>query len=329
MITAINTDNLLKRFPSIEPFNTGMLQVDDIHVIYYEQSGNPDGEPIIFLHGGPGANTKPKHREWFNPNHYRIILLDQRGCGQSVPFGETKNNTTNLLVSDIEKLREKLNLGKVHIFGGSWGSTLSLYYAIKHPEQVLSLIISGIFTMSKKEIDWFTNGVKAFFPKTWETMINHLDAGERKNIIKSYYNRINGGDEDIALAAGNTWRTYEGETCSILTFPEKDGSAQEEEEESEEESFLKSKIMIHYLENNMFSPDDYILQNANKIKHIPTTIIQGECDVVCPIETAYELHKSLPDAEFITIPNAGHSSSDPLTTHELIKATNKLINNRK
>ncbi len=322
MMQTNKNQNLLTRFPPIEPFNTGMLQVDDVHVLYYEQSGNPDGEPVVFLHGGPGEGSQPKHREYFNPNHYRIITFDQRGCGQSVPFGELKNNTTQHLVDDIEKLRSKLGLEKIHVFGGSWGSALALCYAIKHPEQVASLTMSGIFLMTKKELAWDTNGKRALFPEAWEKMANYLTTEEQKDIAQSYYDRINNSDDNMSIPAAKMWRTYGAETFNIITSP--NGELEKEEEESQIAQ-MKALMPLYYHVNHMFVPDDYILNNKDKIKHIPTTIIHGECDVICLIETAYDLHKALPNSKFITIPNAGHSSSEPLTTHELIKATNKLI----
>ncbi len=317
-----NNQNLTTRFPPIEPFNTGMLQVDDIHVLYYEQSGNPDGEPIIYLHGGPSEGSQPKHREYFNQNHFRIITFDQRASGQSVPFGEIKNNTTENLIDDIEKLREKLGLEKIHLFGGSWGSSLALCYAIKYPEHVASLTVWGIFLMSKKELSWDTNGKRAIFPEAWEKMANYLTAEEQKDITQSYYNRINNSDKTIAIPAAKMWRTYGAETFNIITSPE---GELEKEEEEEQLAHMKAHMQLHYHVNNMFMPDNYILNNINKIQNIPTTIIHGKCDVICLIENAYDLHKALPNSKFITIPNAGHSSSEPLTTHELIKATNKLI----
>lgn len=307
-------------FDPIEAFDKGRLQVDDIHSVYYEQSGNPNGVPVVFLHGGPGGGTSPKHRQFFDPAHYRIVLFDQRGAGLSTPLAETRNNTTALLVQDMETLRQKLGIDTWHVFGGSWGSTLALSYAIAHPERVKSLTLRGIFLMTQREIDWFLYGVRAIFPEAWEGLVASLDTQERKDILGHYQKLFSHPDAAVRLAAARTWSSFESACCALIPAPQ---GLETESEENDRHALAIATIEAHYFANCRFTPDNYIIDNIEKIRSIPAVIVHGRYDVVCPIETAYDLHKAWPQAEFIVVPDAGHASSEPGILSALVAATEK------
>ncbi len=294
---------------------TGHLKVDDIHDIYWEQSGNPQGAPVVFLHGGPGGGTAPKHRQFFDPLYYKIILFDQRGAGLSTPKGEIANNTTELLVSDMEKLRRHLGIDKWHIFGGSWGSTLGLCYAIAHPDRCLSLALRGIFMMQHKELVWFLEQPRYMYPELWGKFTGFLKPEERSDIIGSYYKYLTHPDKAVQLRAAEHWSGFEGNLCTLLPLPPR------LEPEDPEFSRAISRIEAHYFLNNRFNPDDYILKSTPAIRHIPTTIIHGRYDMVCPLSSAYDLHKALPQSRLIIVPDAGHAASEPGITSALIEAT--------
>jgi proline iminopeptidase len=311
------TETHLTLYPPIEPFDTGFLQVDDIHTLYYEQSGNPDGVPVVFLHGGPGGGSSPKSRQFFDPAHYRIVVFDQRGCGQSRPLAETRNNTTELLVADIESLREKLGIAKWHVFGGSWGSTLSLTYAIAHPGRVLSLTLRGIFMMTERELDWFLYGVRAVYPDAWEKFVAEVPADRRGDLLEYYSTLFAHPDPSVRLKAAETWSTFEVSCCAL--FPRQ----LLPEENDPNHALSIAVIEAHYFRNNRFEPDDFILRNVPRIRHIPAVIVHGRYDAVCPVETAWQLHRAWPEAELTIVPDAGHASSEPGITHALIAATNK------
>lgn len=302
-------------YPPIAALESGFLKVDDTHEIYWEYSGNPKGVPILFVHGGPGGGTAPKHRQFFDPKHYKIIMFDQRGCGKSKPFGELKNNTTQHLVDDIEKLREFLKIEKWHVFGGSWGSTLSLTYAIQHPERCMSLIVRGIFLMRQREIDFFMNGMKNFFPKEHKQFADFIPEEERHDLLGAYYKRLNCGDKETELAAGVKWSAYES-SCSFL-IPRAPV-------ESPEADLAIARLEAHYFLYNKFNPESYILDNIDKIRRIPGMILQGRYDVVCPPISAYDLHEKWPEADFNIINDSGHASSDPAMQAALVSATEKM-----
>ncbi len=308
---------LLSPYPPLMPFETGYLSVDGIHSIYYEQSGRKDGAPVVFLHGGPGAGSSPRHRQFFDPLHYRIIIFDQRGAGRSTPHAELRDNTTDLLISDMEKLREKLGIARWHVFGGSWGSTLALAYAIAHPSKVLSLTLRGIFLMMQREIDWFLYGIKTVFPDVWSEFAGLLPANERGDILNNYYKLLTHKDPAIRLKAAQTWSAYESLCCTLIQRP---GVA--EEAKTPEHALPISRIEAHYFIHNKFNPDNYLLKNVDKIRHIPATIIQGRYDMVCPAETAFELRAAWPEAEFVLVPDAGHSAFEPGILSALVRATN-------
>lgn len=309
-------------YPPLEPFQKDFLQVSEIHQIYYEQSGNPEGAPVVFLHGGPGGGTDADHRRYFNPKHYRIILFDQRGCGLSRPNAELKENTTWDLVDDIEKIRKLLNIEKWLVFGGSWGSTLALAYAIKHPDQVKGLILRGIFLCRPEELKWFyQQGASWLFPDIWERYWELIPAEERSDMMAAYYKRLTGENSQIRLAAAKTWSQWEAAT-SRLYVDLKSIEAYEEPEKA----LAFARIECHYFVNNaFFTSNNYLLDNIEKIKNIPGVIVQGRYDVVCPAKSAWDLHKLWPKAELKIIPDAGHAASEPATRAALIAATDQMM----
>jgi len=314
----MSSDTLKDFYPPIEPYNHFMLQVSDVHNLYVEECGNPDGKPIVFLHGGPGAGCGPGHRRFFDPKQYRIIVFDQRGCGRSLPFAELKENTTWDLVSDIEKIREKLKIKSWKVFGGSWGSTLALSYAIKHPKHVEALILRGIFLCRPSELKWFyQQGADQLFADQWEEYHNFIPESERHDFISAYYKRLTGQDEKQKLEAARIWTQWEiGTSCLEV----KKSSVDEYEDPKKNLPF--ARIESHYFVNKaFFSSDNFILDNINQIKHIPCVIVQGRYDVVCPMISAWELHKKWPGSILKIVPNAGHSAMEPGIRSELIKAT--------
>ena len=309
-------------YPPINPFDVGRLKVDDIHTLYYEQSGNPEGVPVVYLHGGPGAGSQPKHRQFFDPRHYRIVIFDQRGAGQSTPLGELRDNTPAHLVADIEKLREHLGIDRWHVFGGSWGSTLSLTYAIAHPQRVLSLTLRGIFMMRQSEMEHFLHGMRAIFPEAWEAFAAPLTETERSDILGTYYRLLTHPDPAVHMPAARRWSAYEHACLRLI--PDKPEVPPPPETPAEAaHAYAISRLECHYFVHNRFTPDDYLLRNVGKIRHIPGVIVQGRYDIVCPPVTAYDLHRAWPEAQFIIVPDAGHSASEPGVMTELLKATDE------
>ncbi|KAL5007246.1 hypothetical protein ScPMuIL_016052 [Solemya velum] len=307
-------------YPDIEPYNTGKLKVSDVHELYYEESGNKDGKPVVFLHGGPGAGTNPGNRCFFDPQAYRIILFDQRGAGKSTPPAELKDNTTWDLVEDIERLRKHLGIDRWVVFGGSWGSTLSLAYSETHPDRVKALVLRGIFTLRRKELIWFyQEGASMIFPDAWEEYSQFIPEVERGDLMSAYYRRLTSDDEQTRVAAAKVWSKWEMSTSrlhvdhSLVNKAADDLWAQQ-----------FARIECHFFVNGGFlKAENHLIQNADKIRHIPTTIIQGRYDAVCPMETAWLLHKALPEADFHIVPDAGHSIKEPGISRLLIKATDK------
>lgn len=307
-------------YPEIEPFNKGKLKVSDLHEIYFEQVGNPKGQPIVFLHGGPGGGINSDHRRYFDPKHYHVILFDQRGCGQSTPHAELKGNTTWDLASDIEKLREHLQIKKWHVFGGSWGSTLALAYAITYPEQTTALILRGIFLCRPSEIRWFyQQGASNMFPEYWQTYFEHIPAEERNDMVKAYYKRLTSADEKVRLDAARVWSKWESATSYLHV-----NKTAIEEFDEPHKALAFARIECHYFINNaFFSTDNYLLENAHKLKNIPGHIVQGRYDVVCPATSSWELHQAWPQSTLEIIADAGHSASEPGIRSALIAATDK------
>ncbi len=305
-------------YPRLEPFETGWLPVDDLHTLYWEQSGNPQGVPVVFLHGGPGAGSGPLHRCFFDPAFYRIILFDQRGAGRSTPLGETRQNTTPLLIQDLERLRHLFGVKRWLVFGGSWGSTLALAYAQAHPHNCLGLILRGIFLCRPSEIDWFLYGLKAIFPEAWHKFAGFIPEEERGNLLAAYYRRLNHPDAQVHLPAARHWGAYEG-SCSTL-YPNAETVAHFA---SDGVALGLARIEAHYFTHRIFLPDNALLKNLARITHLPTVIVQGRYDGVCPIVTADELHRQWPEAEYIVVPDAGHSAFEPGIQTQLVLATDR------
>ena len=307
-------------FPEIEPNKEYQLPCGSLHNIYVEESGNPNGQPVIFLHGGPGGGCGAKQRRFFDPKHYRIILFDQRGCGKSTPLGETKENTTEDLVSDMETIRKHLNIKKWILFGGSWGSSLALAYGVKYPEYLIGVILRGVFLSRKKELDWFLKDVDQFFPECHESLLKHKDNINKDNLVQEYTNLVFGSNFDIAKKAAIAWNKFEG---SILKLLPTSGVNNNDEEINYEFELARAKVQLHYINNLCFIDGNDILNKVKVLKDIPVEIVQGRYDMVCPPKTAYDLKQRLPHSELVLIADAGHSASEDGTLSSLICATEK------
>lgn len=309
-------------YPKIEPIESGFLKVSEIHEIYFEKCGNPQGSPVVFLHGGPGGGVSADYRRYFDPEKYLIILFDQRGCGKSKPFAEIKENTTWDLVSDIEKLKKHLDISKWSVFGGSWGSTLALAYAQTHPSSVVALFLRGIFMLRQKELKWFyQDGASFIYPDAWEYYQNEIPEEERDDYIKAYYKRLTSDDKNIRSSAAKAWTIWEGSTSKLLPDP---NMLEHFGDDQFADAF--ARIECHYFTNKgFFDCDDQLLKNIDKIRNIPAIIVQGRYDVVCPMTSAWELHKAWPEAKLEIIADAGHSLSEPGIASALINATDNFI----
>jgi proline iminopeptidase len=307
-------------YSEIEPFQHGKLKVSEIHEIYYEQCGNPNGKPVVFLHGGPGGGLTPLYRRFFDPEAYRIVLFDQRGSGNSTPHASLEENTTWHLVSDIERLRQHLGIEKWMVFGGSWGSTLALAYAETHPERASALVLRGIFLCRPKEISWFyQEGANAIFPDVWEQYVSVIPQAERGNMLKAYYRRLTSEDESIRLEAARAWSVWEGSTSKLIPDENLINDFAEEHK-----ALSLARIEAHYFINNaFFETENYLLENVSKIRHIPAVIVQGRYDVVCPIMSAWALYRAWPEAELVVVGDAGHSVTEPGITSALVDATDR------
>ena len=306
----------LPLFPAIEPTRSGMLAVDNLHTLYWEECGNPDGVPVLFLHGGPGGGLSPKHRRFFDPAYYRVVLFDQRGAGKSTPLGEFRNNTTQLLVADIERIRDMLAIDRWLVFGGSWGSTLALTYGEAYPDRCLGFVLRGIFLCTAAEIDWFINGIKWFMPEAHAAFAAPIPETERGDLLRAYEKRLFCDDPAIYLPAAHTWGRYEG-NCLFLR-PDLQAV---EEFGSDTVSLGVGRLEAHYMLNNGFLEHDQLLRNIDRIRHLPAVIIQGRYDVICPPYTAYRLHQAWPQAKLHMIADAGHAALEPGTAAALVAAT--------
>jgi proline iminopeptidase len=311
-------------FPPIEAHRHGMLKVDELHTLYWEESGNPDGQAVLFLHGGPGGGTSPTQRRFFDPAHYRIVLFDQRGAGKSTPLGEYRQNTTALLIDDIEKIRIMLGIEQWLVFGGSWGSTLALAYGEAHPDRCLGFVLRGIFLCTKAEIDWFINGIAQFFPEVHQQFAEAMPAGERGKLLQAYVKRLFCDDPAIYKTAARNWSRYEG-SCLFLE-PQADTI---EDFESDTLSLGIGRLEAHYMLNGAFMDEDQLIKNVHKIRHLPAVIIQGRYDVICPPISAYRLHQAWPKATLHMIPNAGHAAMEPGIVTELVRATEQFKQHNK
>jgi proline iminopeptidase len=305
-------------YPDIEPHATGMLRVSDVHTIYWEVSGNPQGKPVVFVHGGPGGGTDPKQRRFFDPQAYRIVLFDQRGCGHSTPYACLDANTTWDLVADMEALREHLGLERWQVFGGSWGSTLALAYAERHPERVTELVLRGIFMLRRKELEWFyQSGASAMFPDAWEPYLAQIPEAERGDMIAAYYRRLTSDDPAVRQAAAKAWSVWEASTSFLNPHPEHIVHAGEDEF-----ALAFARIECHYFINAGFLEiEDQLLRDIDRIRTIPGVIVQGRYDVVCPMMSAWELARAWPESVLHVVDDAGHSAFEPGIVDRLIRAT--------
>lgn len=314
-------------FPPVEPYAKGYLEVPTsdgklVHKIYYEECGNPQGKPVVFLHGGPGGGCTETYRCFHDPAAYRIILFDQRGCGRSTPHASLKENTTWDLVADIERLREKCGIDKWQVFGGSWGSTLSLAYAETHPDRVTELVLRGIFMLRKSELTWYyQEGASHIFPDRWESYLAPIPVEERNDLITAYRKRLISKDPNERLVAAKAWTQWENTTSAL--YPS-DPDSPKGGEDTDQFSLAFARIENHYFHNRgWFEWDDWLLDNVDRIRHIPTVIVQGRYDVVCPAKSAWELKKRFPEAELKIIEDSGHTAMEPGTIAELVGATEK------
>jgi len=306
-------------YPEIEPYVSGMMPVDDIHTIYWEECGNPDGEPVVFLHGGPGAGATQTDRRFFDPAFFRIILFDQRGTVRSTPQGETKNNSIEDLVRDIEQLREERGIDTWHVFGGSWGSTLSLYYAQEYPSSCRTLTIRGIWLLRDEEIQWWLYGMRLVQPERWKVFSEHLPVEDRGDLLEGYWKKFHSEDADEARQAAKIWSVYEGASCTLLPNPEFEAFFHDLDK-----AWCTARLEAHYFRNVRLEPDDLLLKRVDTIRHIPTFIVHGRYDIVCPVASAVDLHERWPESSLVIVPDAGHSSHEPGITKELIAATNRI-----
>lgn len=305
----------LSLYPECQPFSQTLIPVSPTHSVYVEQCGNPDGVPVIFLHGGPGSGCNPGQRRFFDPDHYRIILFDQRGCGRSQPAGETNENTTQDLVADIETIRHHLRIDRWHVFGGSWGSTLALAYANSHSSPVISLTLRGIFLSRRHEIDWFLGQVALFFPEAWQTLLAAVPSSHRENILDYYASLVFHEDTSISIPAAIRWNAFEASIMSLIPKAETG-------EVNGAVELARARVQIHYIQHLCFVDGEQMLQMAaSQLSIIPTTIVQGRYDMVCPPQTAWELAQKLPHATLVMVPDAGHSAMEAGTCQALLTAT--------
>jgi proline iminopeptidase len=314
------TTGLRTLYPEIEPYDHGWLKVSELHEIYYEQCGNPDGKPVVFLHGGPGGGGDTRPRRFFDPARYRIVILDQRGCGRSRPHASLVNNTTWDLVADIELLRGRLGIERWQVFGGSWGSTLSLLYAQTYPQRVTELVLRGIFMLRREELQWFyQHGASELFPDQFAHYLAPIPADERHDLMGAYHRRLTGDDQQVALEAARAWAIWEGSTSSL--YP---AAGVQDTFGDPHFALAFARIESHYFMNGGFmKQEDQILRDIDRIRDIPAVIVHGRYDVVCPIRNAWDLSQRWPEAQLQVIPDAGHSAFEPGTTDALITATDR------
>ena len=313
-------ETLKTLYPDVEPYDSGHIRVSPQHELYYEQCGNPNGKPVIFLHGGPGAGLIPDYRRFFDPQAYHVILFEQRGAGRSIPHASLDDNTTWHLVQDIELIREQFGIEQWLVFGGSWSSTLALAYAETHPERVRGLVLRGIFLCRPKEIRWFyedSQGASAIFPETWEQYVGIIPEAERGDMIRAYYDRLTSADEAVRREAAYAWSIWEASALKLLP----DQKVIDEFTEPEMAIAL-ARIECHYFVNNcFFETDNYLLDHIDRIRHIPAVIVHGRYDVICPVMNAWDLHRAWPEASLRIIPDAGHASTEPGIASALVEAT--------
>ncbi|MDC9725250.1 MAG: prolyl aminopeptidase [Gammaproteobacteria bacterium] len=316
---------MIPLYPEIEPYATHSIEMEPLsnglhHQVYVEECGNPEGIPIVFLHGGPGSGCRPQHRCYFDPELYRIILFDQRGCGRSAPHGELENNTTSYLIADMETIRQQLNVHSWIIFGGSWGATLGLCYSQQHPEKVLAMVLRGVFLGRQQDIDWVyaEGGASKLFPDAWHNLVKHLPLTEHKQPLKAYYQQLTHTDEVHQMAAAKTLQVWES---TIVTLRD---SEYQHDHTKDPSPLAHSRIQLHFALNQCFISDGAILDHIDSIRDIPTIIIHGRYDIVCPIQQSWELHHAWPETKLSIIPMAGHAAGEPALIDALVTATRNI-----
>ncbi|HLF77170.1 MAG TPA: prolyl aminopeptidase [Dehalococcoidia bacterium] len=309
-------------YPDIKPFASGRLRVSDLHELYYEQVGTPDGKPAVFLHGGPGGGLDPYYRRFFDPARYHAVLFDQRGSGKSTPWASLEQNTTQDLIADIERLRNHLGIERWQVFGGSWGSTLALAYAEAHPDRVTELVLRGIFLLRRSELDWFyQDGASHIFPDAWQYFLAAIPAEERHDLLHAYHRRLTSPDRAVMLDAARVWSIWEASTSRLHFDPDLVKSFGED---AFAEAF--ARIEAHYFVNGGFLREGQLLDEVDRIRHIPCVIVQGRYDIVCPITSAWDLKQAYGDnAELVIVPDAGHSAREPGIANALVDATDKFL----
>jgi proline iminopeptidase len=308
-------------YPEIEPHNTFFLETGTKHSVYVTVSGNPNGLPVVFLHGGPCSGTKPDHRRYFNPEHYRIILFDQRGCGQSLPFGVLENNTTQDLIDDMERIRLYLAIDKWLVFGGSWGGTLALLYSQQHSDKVLGLIVRGVFLARQQDMDWFVlTGANRIYPEQWQRLNECAPALARSNLVEALWDTINSNDAPAKAKAAREWQAWNGQLAMGKSYQPQSSDAPDSVEQVKQ-----VRMELHYAINHYFIEENQILNHCGLLQNIPTTIIHGRYDLVCPMEAGNSLYQALPEAEFIVLPNAGHVAQHEEMIDALVSATDHFI----
>ncbi len=307
-------------YPEIEPYATGELIVDQPHRLYWEQCGNPEGEPVLFLHGGPGAGCTEFDRRFFDPSHFRIVLFDQRGCGRSSPVGELSNNSMADTTRDIEQLRELLGIERWHVFGGSYGSTISLYYSQQHPERCKSLVLRGIWMLRNEEINWWLYSLRFLQPEQWDTFANFIPEEERHDLLEAYWRRLNGSDPELALSAAKHWSIYEGSCCTLLPNPEFTNQFAEDAV-----AWAVARLEAHYFRNVQPEPDSLLIDQVPRIRQIPAYAVHGRYDIVCPVKSLLDLAAAWPELDWEIAPQSGHSSHEPEITQALTAATRRIM----
>ena len=315
-LSQIKNTPLLDLFPEVTPYSRGFLEVSDGHELYWEQSGNPDGVPIVVLHGGPGGGASGIHRRFFDPDHYRIIVFDQRGAGRSTPLANLTGNNTANLVQDMEDLRVHLGLERWILFGGSWGSTLALSYAVHYADRCAGMILRGIFLCEQSEIDWFMSGMQTIFPEAWEQFASLFDESDPRVLLDHYYDALTGENPKLMMEAAIRWNLYEG-ACSLLQ-PNYETITTDEQKRH---ALTMARIEAHYFKHEVIAPEESLLGKIDLFRHVPTIIVHGRYDVICPIKTAYKLHQLWPEADYLAVPDSGHSAFDPTLRSRLIQAT--------
>ena len=313
-------DTLSPLFPALSPNRHGMLAVDDIHTIYWEECGNPDGIPVLFLHGGPGAGLSPQHRRFFDPQRYRVILFDQRGAGKSTPLGEWRNNTTQLLIADIERLRAQFGISQWLVFGGSWGSTLALAYGQAHPAACLGFVLRGIFLCTQAEIDWFIEGVRWFYPELYAEFAAPIPPEERGDLLAAYVKRILSSDPAVYWPAARAWSRFEGRRVYLMPQPE--------DAPNDALDLGVGRLESHYMANLGFMDEDQLIRDMGRIAHLPAVIVQGRYDAICPPLSAYRLQQAWPGAQLEMIPDAGHGALEHGIASALVRATERFVPGR-